>query len=92
MGGIYVVAAALAIVGQFLGRWRWIRYLSFLNAYKPQTMVARPDAAWLLIAERRDHSLHIGLGGHQLVLIAVGLACYAAGAAIFARREIPAPI
>jgi ABC-type transport system involved in multi-copper enzyme maturation permease subunit len=92
MGGIYVASAALVIAGQFSERWRWVRYLSFLNAYKPQTMVARPDAAWLLVTERRDHSLHIGLGGYQLALIAVGLACYIAGSVVFARREIPAPI
>jgi ABC-2 type transport system permease protein len=92
MGAIYVVSAAVAIVGQISERWRWIRYLSFLNAYKPQTMVAKPDTAWLLIVERRDHSLHIGMGGYQLVLILLGLVCYAAGAAVFARREIPAPI
>jgi ABC-2 type transport system permease protein len=92
MVGIYVISAALAIIGQISEGWRWIRYLSFLNAYKPQTMVARPEAAWLLIAERRDHSLHIGMGGYQLVLIAVGLVCYVAGAVVFARREIPAPI
>jgi ABC-2 type transport system permease protein len=92
MGAVYVGSAAVAIVGQISEHWRWLRHLSFLTAYKPQTMVARPDAAWLLIAERRDHSLHLGMGGYQLVLFALGLACYAAGAVVFTRREIPAPI
>jgi hypothetical protein len=55
-------------------------------------MVARPDAVWLLVAERHDHTLRIGLGGYQLALMAVGLACYVVGGVVFARREIPAPI
>jgi ABC-2 type transport system permease protein len=92
MGAVYVVSAALVIAGQVSTRWHWLRYTSFLNAYKPQAMVAHPEAAWSLVAQRADHSLHIGFGGYQLVLLAVGIICYATGALIFARREIPAPI
>ena len=92
MGGCYVVSAALSIASQIFDRWRWIRYASFLNAYKPQAMVARPEAAWSLIAHRPDHTIHIGLGGYQLALFLVGITCYLAGAAVFTRREIPAPI
>lgn len=31
-------------------------------------------------------------GGHVVVLFALGIACYVAGAAIFNRREISAPM
>jgi beta-exotoxin I transport system permease protein len=92
MGTVYIISAALGIGGQVSDRWSWLRYLSFMSAYQPQTMVARPDAAWVLLAHHKDQATTLGLGGLQFLLFTLGIACYAAGAAIFCRREIPAPI
>jgi ABC-2 type transport system permease protein len=91
VSGWYVISAALAILGQISDRWSWVGYVSFLSPFKPQKMVAQSNAAWSLLSHAADHTA-IGLGGMQLVLIAIGLVCYAVGAVIFARREIPAPI
>jgi ABC-2 type transport system permease protein len=87
---VYVISAAVAILGQISDCWSWIGYASFLSAFKPQTMVAHPDAAWSLVARTKDRVL--GLGSLQIMLIALGLVSYALGAMIFVRREIPAPV
>ncbi|HEX3601929.1 MAG TPA: ABC transporter permease subunit [Lacipirellulaceae bacterium] len=92
MGACYVVSASLAIAGQISDRWHWLRYASFLSLYKPQTMVAHPDKAWSLFMYANENITTLGLGGCQLLLFGIGVACYAAGAVIFTRREIPAPI
>lgn len=87
---VYVASAALAILGQISDRWSWVGYASFLSAFKPQTMVAHPDAAWSFLAHTSDRV--VGLGSLQAVLISLGLVSYAIGAAVFVRREIPAPV
>lgn len=91
MVGTYIVSVALTIAGQVAPRWGWLQYLSILTPYKPQTMVAHSDVAWQFLRER-DGQTVLGLGGCQLVLIALGAGAYLAGGIIFARREIPAPI
>ena len=91
MGALYVVSAVLAIAARISDRWHWLQYGSFLSAYNPQTSVAQPDAAWSLLAHRNGHVIGLGLGGCQLLLVAIGVAAYTIGAIIFARREIPAP-
>jgi ABC-2 type transport system permease protein len=91
VAGWYVISAALAILGQISDRWSWVGYASFLSAFKPQKMVAQSSAAWTLLFHTAEHTA-VGLGGLQLVLIGIGLVCYAAGAVVFVRREIPAPI
>lgn len=91
MVGVYVVAVVLTIAGQVSPAWSWLQYFSVLTPYKPQTMVAHSDMAWQLLGERNGHAA-LGLGGCQLVLAGLGAASYLAGAVVFARREIPAPI
>jgi hypothetical protein len=60
-------------------------------AYEPQVMVARPDGAWSFV-EYQDELIGLGSGGRQLVLLGLGLVSYLAGAVVFSRREIPAPL
>jgi ABC-2 type transport system permease protein len=90
----YVVSAMISVASTVTGRGQWWRYLSLLNSYKPQLLVARHEAAWDFFRYRDDAvaGLGLGLGGHQFVLFAVGLLCYVVGAVVFSRREIPAPI
>jgi len=92
MGALYVVSAVLAVAARISDRWHWLKYGTFLSAYNPLTAVAQPDAAWSLLEHHNGQVTTLGLGGCQLLLIAIGVVAYMIGAFIFARREIPAPI
>ncbi len=80
MCGFYVAAILTKLVGRLSGMLGWVGYVSILNAYEPQRLVGGDDASWRLLL------LYDG------VLIGVGLAAYAIGAVIFARRDLPAPL
>ena len=92
VAAVYIISAILAIVGNIESRWSWVYYLTFMSAYKPQTMVAHADEAWSLFAYRDGAVAGLGLGALPIVLIGLGLIFYVAGAVIFNRREIPAPL
>jgi len=92
MGAWYVLSMVLDVASRISDGWEWLSYISFFRAYKPQTMVAQSDEVWSLLEYRNGTFEGLGLAGYQLVLIAVGVLCYAAGALIFSRREIPAPL
>ncbi len=92
LGAFYVVSTLLTVVGQASDQWHWLRLIAFTTAYKPQTMVARPDDAWSLFSFQDGVLDGLGLGGLQALLIFVGSLAYLSGALIFSRREIPAPV
>jgi hypothetical protein len=92
MAGWYVLSMVLTVVSQIADRWHWLGNASFFSAYKPQSMVADPDGAWSLLAYRNGSIVGLGVGGQVVVLFALGIACYVAGAIVFNRREIPAPL
>jgi ABC-2 type transport system permease protein len=89
---VYVIEMVFAVIGNISERWSCVNYATFLGAYKPQTMVAAHEEAWALLAYRDGALAGIGLGGLQIVLIGLGLLFYVAGAVVFCRREIPAPL
>jgi ABC-2 type transport system permease protein len=93
VSAVYVTSVALAVFGSVAESWGWINYLTFMSAYKPQTMVALPEEAWWVLAHQEGVSgATVGLGGLQIVLLGLGLAFYVIGGVIFCRREIPAPV
>ena len=92
VGAWYVLSTLLTVAGQAAEGWEWVGYLSFMSAFKTQSMVARPTEAWSVFANQDGAITGLGLGGLQLVLLGLGLLCYIAGAVIFNRREIPAPL
>jgi ABC-2 type transport system permease protein len=92
MAGWYVFSTVLTVVSQIAAGWKWLGNLSFVTAYNPQSMVARPNEVWLLLAHQNSSIAGLGLGGQVVVLFAIGIACYVAGAVVFSRREIPAPL
>jgi ABC-2 type transport system permease protein len=92
MTGWYACSTVLTVVSQIADRWKLLANTSFLSAYKPQTMVANPQEAWSLLAYRNEAVSGLGTGGQVVVLFALGIACYVAGAVVFNRREIPAPL
>jgi ABC-2 type transport system permease protein len=89
---IYVVSVLMNLAGNASDQWHWLTYLSFMSAAKSQSMVARPEEAWSLLAHHDGAITGIGLGGLQLVFLAIGGVCYFGGAIVFNRREIPAPV
>jgi hypothetical protein len=54
--------------------------LSVLEVYEPQRLVGGGAEAWWLLAR------------YDGVLLGIGIAAYVAGAVIFARRDLPAPL
>jgi ABC-2 type transport system permease protein len=92
VGAWYALSMLFAVVGRIADGWQWLRYASFMSAYEPQAMVARPAEVWSVLVYRDGVVAGVGLGGLQLVLIGLGIACYVGGAIIFNRREIPAPL
>jgi len=80
MCGFYVFAILAKLVGRLSSSLAWCGYLSILNAYEPQRLVGDPATAWRLLA------------GYDGVLLGIGLAAYAAGAWMFAKRDLPAPL
>ena len=80
MCGLYVAAILAKLVGRLSGVLGWVGYLSVLNAYEPQRLVGGDAEAWALLAR------------YDAILRGVGLAAYVAGAVIFSRRDLPAPL
>jgi ABC-2 type transport system permease protein len=80
MGAFYAVAVLLKVIARMAPGWESVGYASIFWPFEPQRMVANNENAWRLLAE------------YNLPLIAVGLASYLAGAIIFCRRDLPAPL
>lgn len=92
MGGFFALSMVLLIASRASEKTGWLACLSILTPYKPQTMVAEPAEAWSLLAHENGAVVGLGSGACQLVFLVVGLGCYAIGAMIFNRRELPAPL
>jgi len=92
LGVWYAISMLMTIVSRISENWQWLENLSYFHAYNPQSMVARPEAAWSMWEYKEGAFVGLGFGGHQLVLLGIGVVCYALGAVIFNRREIPAPL
>lgn len=80
MCGFYVLSLLLKLVGRLSSRLGWAGWLSVFTAYEPQRLVGGTAESWWLVAR------------YDAVLIGIGLAGYLAGALIFARRDLPAPL
>jgi ABC-2 type transport system permease protein len=77
-GGFYVVSVIIKMIGRLWPPGDWLKYCTFLTAYRPQEMILLPDESGLPAWQ------------HNLTLIALGLVCYTAGTIVLARRDIPA--
>lgn len=78
--GFYVFSLLAKLVGRLSEAWAWMGYLSVFNAYEPQRLVGDPAEAWQRLA------------AYDGVLLGIGVVAYMAGAAIFAKRDLPAPL
>ena len=80
MCGFYVFSILAKLIGRLSTTLGWVEHLSIFNAYEPQRLVGGGPEVWWLLAR------------YDAVLLGIGLAGYVAGAVIFARRDLPAPL
>lgn len=80
MGGFYAVAVVLKVIARMAPGWEPIGYASIFWPFEPQRMVTGRDDAWSLLVE------------YNTPLLVIGLVGYIAGAVIFCRRDLPAPL
>jgi ABC-type transport system involved in multi-copper enzyme maturation permease subunit len=82
--GVYVVEIIFMIVGRTSQRFGWLSWLSILTAYEPTMLTLRleggSDAAWTMY------------GQYNGCLFGLGALLLALAAAIFCRRDVPAPL
>jgi ABC-2 type transport system permease protein len=77
-GGFFIVSLILKFVARMWPKGRAIGDLSFLSLFEPQKLILAPPTGWT--------GLH-----YNMTLLLIGLLSYAAAAAIFWWRDIPAP-
>lgn len=87
--GIFVVASIIFMVAFVWPAGAALKWLTFLSAFQPQSLVLKPDAAWTLPLGPLGAITWRLAVWYNGVLVALGLACYSAAAVIFTRRDIP---
>jgi ABC-2 type transport system permease protein len=78
--GFYLAQVLMKVVAQAAPTFGWLRYGTFLGAFEPQSLAIYPETAWAELAWRNG------------CLIGLGIAAYATAAAVFCRRDLPAPL
>jgi ABC-2 type transport system permease protein len=94
---VYVVSIILKLVGQTISEVAWLQKLSLFTAYEPQKFISlavhQPANAWsLAMYNAQGDFLEPGPLGYNLILIAIGAACYLAAGVVFHKRDLPAPL
>jgi len=95
--GFYVVQTIFKISGMAIAEVAWLKKVSIFTAYEPQRFIATAvhDAAntWsLVLRDSQGTMLDVGPLGYNLILLGIGLGCYAAAAVVFQKRDLPAPL
>jgi len=80
LAGFYLVQLVMKIVGRAAPNFGWLLYGTFLGAFEPKSLAIHPGTAWAELAWRNG------------CLIGLGITAYAAAAAVFCRRDLPAPL
>ena len=78
-GGFFIFSLIVKLVARMWSNGKWLFALTFLSNFEPQRLILLPDTTG-----------HTALQ-YDLTLLGLGLACYAAAAVIFHRRDIPGP-
>lgn len=78
-GGLFVVSLLIDLVARVWKSGEWIKYLSFLTAFKPQMLSLAPE------------TLRASPWQYHAVLLILGVLCYVAAALILVYRDIPQP-
>lgn len=95
--GVLVIQVLLKITGMAADSTRWLKYLSLLSAYEPESFVriadVTPGDTWAFnLYDAQNQWSGFGPLANDLLLIGVGIACVAGAAVIFLRRDLPAPL
>ncbi len=95
--GFYVVQMVCKILGMAIKEVGWLRQLSIFTPYEPQKFIAAavhaPQDAWsIALYDSAGRFLEPGPLGYNLILLVLGLGCYAAAGLVFHKRDLPAPL
>jgi ABC-2 type transport system permease protein len=95
--GVFVVELIVKLVAQGVDYLSWLMYASMFTVYEPQRLVQiadqTPESTWSLLLFDADGAFTaLGPSGYNLVLLVLGVFCYAGAATIFSRRDLPAPL
>ena len=75
--GLYLVSLILEALYRAWPAGAWLHYCNFLCTFKPQELIVLwNNSPWTQVI-------------YNAVLLGIGLLCYAAGALIFSRRDVP---
>lgn len=80
MGAFYAIAVVFKVIGRMAPGWEALGWLSVFWPFEPQRMVTGSGDAWQLALQ------------YNAPLVAVGLIGYIAGAIVYCRRDLPAPL
>ncbi len=80
MGGFYAIAIVLKVIARMAPGWQALGRLSIFWPFEPQRLVGNIADLWRPLVE------------YNLPLLLIGLICYIAGAIVFCRRDLPAPL
>lgn len=94
---IFVVSLVLKLLGQAIGEVAWLQRCSLFTAYEPQKFISLavhdPQHMWAIaLYNPQGRFLEPGPLGYNLILLAIGGACYLAAAIAFEKRDLPAPL
>lgn len=80
MGTFFLLSLVVQILARMAPPLNWLKYFTFLAAYEPQVLISDPASAWSLSMQ------------YDGLLLGLGIGAYLLAAAIFCRRDIPAPL
>lgn len=94
--GFLVVQMLLRVLSLSMENVDWLACTTIFSLYEPEVLVAyaatNPEGVWSFMFERSEGDWHLGGLGYFGLLSGMGLAGFAAGTAIFCRRDLPAPV
>jgi ABC-2 type transport system permease protein len=87
----------LKMAGMAVEGWRWLTYLTVLSAYEPEGHVRLADTApeklWTLWqVDQHGNWERFAPLAHDLLLLGMAVAGFAAATIVFSRRDLPAPL
>lgn len=95
--GVYIFQMIIKLLALASDRFAWMSCVTFFTAYEPEayvsTAVNQPGAEWhFVLYDTAGKFQDIGPVGYDLILISLGIICYAGAIVIFNRRDLPAPL
>lgn len=95
--GIYVVQLLIYLLAKATPGTAWCHSFTFFSLYHPDgivhLMMRNADAGWALTQPRSTFWVtSLGPLGISIALLLMAVACFAAAAWIFKRRDLPAPV